>query len=108
MMITTMLAASLATFIKIITDYADRLAGADGRLYLSGLQPDLTERLRRTGSIQGPLRAVEAHPRHRRIHPHRLPRRRSLAGQETHRTGLKRSATAARHDTPRRAWGAAG
>ena len=39
---------------------SDRLAAADGRLYLSGLKPDLTERLRRTGSIQGPLRAVEA------------------------------------------------
>jgi SulP family sulfate permease len=51
-----------ATFIKIITDYAGRLANADGRLYLSGLRPDLTERLRRTGSIQGPLRAVEATP----------------------------------------------
>lgn len=51
-----------ATFIKIITDYAGRLADADGRLYLSGLRPDLTERLRRTGSIQGPLRAVEATP----------------------------------------------
>jgi SulP family sulfate permease len=37
-----------ATFIKVVTDYADRLADADGRLYLSGLQPDLTERLRRT------------------------------------------------------------
>ena len=51
-----------ATFIKVVTDYAGRLADADGRLYLSGLQPDLTERLRRTGSVEGPLRAVEATP----------------------------------------------
>jgi len=51
-----------ATFVKVVTDYAGRLADADGRLYLSGLRPDLTERLRRTGSIQGPLRAVEATP----------------------------------------------
>jgi SulP family sulfate permease len=51
-----------ATFIKDVTDYAGRLADADGRLYLSGLQPDLTERLRRTGSVEGPLRAVEATP----------------------------------------------
>jgi SulP family sulfate permease len=49
-----------ATFIKIVTDYADRLGAADG----SGPQPDLIERLRRTGSVQGPLRGVEA-PRRR-------------------------------------------
>jgi hypothetical protein len=39
-----------ATFIKVVADYAGRLADADGRLYLSGLQPDLIERLRRTGT----------------------------------------------------------
>jgi SulP family sulfate permease len=49
-----------ATFIKVAGDYADRLADAGGRLYLSGLQPSLTERLRRTGSIDGPARAFEA------------------------------------------------
>ena len=49
-----------ATVVKVVTDYAGRLADADGRLYLSGLQPDLTERLRRTGSIAGPVRAFEA------------------------------------------------
>jgi SulP family sulfate permease len=43
-------------------DYADRLADVDGRLYLSGLQPSLTEQLRRTGSIEGPVRAFEATP----------------------------------------------
>jgi SulP family sulfate permease len=51
-----------ATFIKDVTDYAGRLADADGRLYLSGLQPDLTERLRRTGSVEGPVRAFQATP----------------------------------------------
>jgi sulfate permease, SulP family len=51
-----------ATFIKVAADYAGRLAGVGGRLYLSGLQPSLTERLRRTGSIEGPLRAFEATP----------------------------------------------
>ena len=42
-----------ATFVKVVADYADRLAEADGRLYLSGLDPALTERLRRTGHIDG-------------------------------------------------------
>jgi sulfate permease, SulP family len=51
-----------ATFIKVASDYADRLAEAGGRLYLSGLQPSLTERLRRNGSIEGPEHAFEATP----------------------------------------------
>jgi hypothetical protein len=33
-----------------------------GRLYLSGLQPTLTEQLDRTASIEGPVRAFEATP----------------------------------------------
>ena len=51
-----------ATFVKVACDYADRLAAVDGRLYLSGLQPSLTERLRRTGTIDGPVRTFEATP----------------------------------------------
>jgi len=51
-----------ATFVKVAGDYADRLAAVDGRLYLSGLQPSLTERLRRTGTIDGPVRTFEATP----------------------------------------------
>ena len=51
-----------ATFIKVAGDYADRLAEVGGRLYLSGLQPSLTERLHRTGTIDGPMRAFEATP----------------------------------------------
>jgi SulP family sulfate permease len=50
------------TFFKVPGDYADRLADVGGRLYLSGLQPTLTERLHRTGSIEGPVRAFEAPP----------------------------------------------
>jgi SulP family sulfate permease len=49
-----------ATFVKVVADYADLLAAADGRLYLSGLDPSLTERLRRTGHVDGPVRAFEA------------------------------------------------
>jgi SulP family sulfate permease len=43
-----------------MADYADRLADADGRLYLSGLEPDVTEQLRRTGQLGGHLHAFEA------------------------------------------------
>jgi sulfate permease, SulP family len=51
-----------ATFFKVAGDYADRLDAVDGRLYLSGLQPSLTEQLRRTGSINGPMATFEATP----------------------------------------------
>ena len=50
------------TAIRVASDYADRLADVGGRLYLSGLQPSLTERLHRTGTIDGPMRAFEATP----------------------------------------------
>jgi SulP family sulfate permease len=75
-----------ATFIKVVTDYADRLADLDGRLYLSGLQPDLTERLRRTGSVEGPVRAFEAT---------------RVVGESTHTAFLDAEAwLVKKHDTP--------
>ncbi len=49
-----------ATFVKVVTDYADRLASAGGRLYLSGLEPGLTELLTRSGHLHGPIRTFEA------------------------------------------------
>jgi sulfate permease, SulP family len=51
-----------ATFIKVVSDYADHLASADGRLYLSGLEPALTEQLTRSGHVDGPIRTFEATP----------------------------------------------
>jgi sulfate permease, SulP family len=51
-----------ATFLKVVADYAGRLDDADGRLYLTGLEPSLTERLARTGQLDGPVRAFEATP----------------------------------------------
>lgn len=51
-----------ATFLKVVADYADRLADQDGLLYLSGLEPSLTERLRRTGNLDGQTRTFEATP----------------------------------------------
>jgi SulP family sulfate permease len=51
-----------ATFVKVVADYAGRLAEVDGRLYLSGLDPSLTDRLRRTGHLDGPVRTFEATP----------------------------------------------
>jgi SulP family sulfate permease len=52
-----------ATFIKVVGDYADQLAERGGRLYLTGLEPSLTERLVRTGHVEdGPVRTFEATP----------------------------------------------
>ena len=52
-----------ATFIKVVGDYADQLADRGGRLYLTGLDPSLTERLVRTGHVEdGPVRTFEATP----------------------------------------------
>jgi sulfate permease, SulP family len=53
-----------ATFFAVLTDYARRLAAADGALYLSGVGPELAETLRRTGQVHvdGPLRIFDAEP----------------------------------------------
>jgi SulP family sulfate permease len=52
-----------ATFIKVAGDYAGQLAERGGRLYLTGLEPSLTERLVRTGHVEdGPVRTSEATP----------------------------------------------
>ncbi|WP_432936972.1 SulP family inorganic anion transporter [Kribbella sp. CA-253562] len=53
-----------ATFFVVVAGYADRLAANGGRLYLSGLDPTLTERLRRTGRVDlsGPVRTFGATP----------------------------------------------
>jgi SulP family sulfate permease len=51
-----------ATFVKVVAGYADQLDEAGGRLYLSGLEPGLVETLRRTGHVDGPVRAFEATP----------------------------------------------
>jgi sulfate permease, SulP family len=51
-----------ATFVKVAADYADRLAAAGGRLYLTGIEPSLTDRLRRTGHVEGPVHVFEATP----------------------------------------------
>ena len=44
----------------MVSDYAGHLASAGGRLYLSGLEPSLTERLTRSGQVDGPVRTFEA------------------------------------------------
>ncbi len=51
-----------ATFVKVVSDYADQLASAGGRLYLSGLDPSLVELLTRSGHIDGPIRTFESTP----------------------------------------------
>lgn len=40
-----------ATLVDVLDDYADALAAADGRLYLTGLDPQLLERLGRTSKL---------------------------------------------------------
>jgi sulfate permease, SulP family len=50
-----------ATFAKVVADYAGQLDAAGGRLYLSGLNPDLADQLRRTGHVD-PVRSFEATP----------------------------------------------
>jgi hypothetical protein len=51
-----------ATFVKVTAGYAERLAQVDGRLYLSGLDPDVAERLHHTGRLEGLVRIFEATP----------------------------------------------
>jgi SulP family sulfate permease len=51
-----------ATFAKVIAGYAGQLAACGGRLYLSGLDPSMADQLRRTGHLDGPVRAFEATP----------------------------------------------
>lgn len=51
-----------ATFFLVVADYAESLAKVGGRLYLSGLDHEMAERLRRTGRVDlaGPVRTFEA------------------------------------------------
>jgi len=51
-----------ATFIKVISDYAAQLAAGGGRVYLSGLEPDIIEQLRKGGLLGDRVRATEATP----------------------------------------------
>jgi SulP family sulfate permease len=51
-----------ATFLLVMTNYARQLANAGGRLYLSGVDPELVEWFRKTRRVRadGPVRIVEA------------------------------------------------
>jgi SulP family sulfate permease len=51
-----------ATFLVVVADYARSLADADGRLYISGVDPQLIEWFRnsRRVNVDGPVRIVEA------------------------------------------------
>jgi sulfate permease, SulP family len=53
-----------ATFFRILAAYAEQLAAAGGRLYLSGLDPDMATRLARTGrvTVTSPIRVFGATP----------------------------------------------
>lgn len=51
-----------ATFFRVITTYSRQLQAHDGRLYLSGLDDELLDQLRRVGGVDldGPVRAFAA------------------------------------------------
>ena len=55
-----------ATFVVVVEDYAERVAGAGGRMYLSGVDPKLVAQLRRTETgarrpgSERPVRIFEA------------------------------------------------
>jgi SulP family sulfate permease len=53
-----------ATLVDVLASYADALAAAGGRLYLSGLHPGAREQIALTGKLQldGPVRLYEATP----------------------------------------------
>ena len=53
-----------ATAFEVITDYSERLVGAGGRLYLSGVEPSVVRQFERTGHVttEGLLRVIEATP----------------------------------------------
>ena len=53
-----------ATAFKVLSDYADRLDAGEGRLYLSGVDPQVMAQFQRTGHLttQGPMQMVEATP----------------------------------------------
>jgi SulP family sulfate permease len=51
-----------ATFVAVVADYAERLDAVGGRLYLSGLEPDVADMVRRTSKValSGPVRIFQA------------------------------------------------
>jgi SulP family sulfate permease len=53
-----------ATLVAVLADYAERLAAAEGRLYLSGLTPNALHELAswKKLDLKGPVRAFEATP----------------------------------------------
>jgi len=53
-----------ATLVEVLSNYADRLREANGRLYLTGLSEEAYEHVARTGKLRlsGPVRAYEATP----------------------------------------------
>jgi SulP family sulfate permease len=53
-----------ATFFSILTGYAGQVGAAGGRVYVSGLDPDMAEHMTRTESVSlsAPVRAFDATP----------------------------------------------
>jgi sulfate permease, SulP family len=55
-------AALGATFVKVLSDYADAVAARGGRIYLSGLTGEVIERLDTVGLLGGSVHTAEATP----------------------------------------------
>ncbi|MGH8837836.1 MAG: STAS domain-containing protein [Jiangellaceae bacterium] len=96
-----------ATFFRILAAYAEQLAAAGGRLYLSGLDPDMATLLARTGrvTVTSPVRDAGARParpaRLARPARPRAPRRAPLCKRA--RPSTRRSARSAPRSTTSRA-----
>ena len=60
-----------ATAFAVLSDYAERLAAAGGRLYLSGVDPAVLEQLRRNRTVEQVhgVRMFEAGEHGRRVEP---------------------------------------
>ena len=70
-----------ATFFVVLADYAHRLQSNGGRLFLSGVDPQMLARMRRAGKVDAPRSraGLRGHRRRRGLDPRRLPRRRGVA-----------------------------
>jgi sulfate permease, SulP family len=94
-----------ATFVVVLADYAKRLQAVDGRLFLSGVDPVLLERMRRTGRVhvERPVKVFEATDVNRRVEHGRLPRGRGLGRAPSGATD-RVTTTGGRRGPDRRSW----
>jgi sulfate permease, SulP family len=86
-----------ATFAAVTADYAKRLDAVGGRLYLSGLDPDLTDVSNAAGRSRSPDRSRSSRPPNWSASPPRRPTATPRPGSSPtprHRTGTRTNTTA--------------